>query len=382
MAASLLAGCSGGAGSVLTSGTPNNASSTPNNASNNAAVGIQLSIPQSASTAANQGLRRSQYIGSNVNNVAYSFTPGPIAGTIALSTCAQSGTPTVYTCTIGLPANTYNVTITLENGSTAVGSGTATGIAVSPNTTTPVSINITPINSAPLVAIAAGQPTQFYVDGHAQTIGTNVNELDPAGDIITTFYGPVSNYPTLTLSDANGTTGITLNGGVVTFPTVPSAQTGNAATIAYNGAGVNATSLAVKASDGTTTSPTVTIPYISLANNAAGSAIGFSGLGGGNSILLTVTESASTGGTPSVDTQFTNTTTCSSTDVTFSPAVPLTPNSGTNTVAGGVLTYTLTANDTNWVTTPCTVTVSSVKDPNLKTVVTISAPAGAGIITH
>ncbi len=369
IAASIFAGCSGGAGSGLTSGALTNRDAT------NSTVSLQLDVSrfQQASTRG----RSPQFIGASVNNVAYSFTPGPIAGTIALSTCAQSGTPTVYTCTIGLPANTYNATITLEHGATAVGTGSATGIAISPSTTTPVSININPINAGPAIAIAT-TPTQFYVDGHAQSFTATVNELDPAGNIITTFYGPVSNYPTLTFNGTGGTAGVTLNGGN-TISAAPSAQAGNAAaTVAYNGTSANANSLGVTVSDGTTPSNTITIPYVTLTPSTA--SLQFATTGAGGALTLTMTEAASTGGVATLDTQVKSTTTCSSTDVTIVPAVAFSPTTTTSALTAGAITYTLTANDVTFA--QCSFTTTSVLDPNLTTTVAVKPSGGAGVIVH
>jgi hypothetical protein len=372
IAASIFAGCSGGAGSVPTSASHVD---TPN-----AAVSLRLDASQFEHSSTARNGRSPSFIGTSVTQLAYSFTPGPIAATIALSTCAvQTGPPKVYTCTIGLPANTYAVTLTLENGATPIGTGSATGIAVAPNATTPLSVNINPINSGPTLAVT-GSPSQFYVDGHAQTISTSLNELDPAGNIISTYYGPVSNFPTLTLSDSGGTTGVTLNGGTTTFATVPSTQAGLSASIAYNGSGANATSLGLSVSDGTTPSNTVTIPYISL--GASAGSIQFVSTGAGGALTATFSETSSTGGSPVLDTVYTNTTTCAVADVVISPfvtsslAVP--PLTNQNPTTAGAITYTFTANDVTF--SPCTMTVVSANDPNLSATLTIKPSGGAGVI--
>jgi hypothetical protein len=358
----LVAGCSGGAGSVPTSAQHVDTT--------NAAVSLRLDSSQFGTSSTARSGRSPEFIGASVNTVAYSFTPGPIAGSLTLSTCAQSGTPTVYTCTIGLPANTYNLTVTLKNGATAVGTGTATGIAIAPNATTPVSMTISPINAGPALAIS-GATSQFYVDGQPQTIATTLNELDPAGNVITTFYGPVTNYPTLTLSDSNGTTGVTLNGGTVAFSTPPSTQAGGSASIAYNGVGVNATSLALSVTDGTTSSNTVTIPYIST--SLTGNPVAFATTGAGGAQSFTFAEVASTGGTPTFDTSITSGTTCLPASVTSNPPI----TGGTNALTAGAITYTLTATSITFA--QCTITLTSVKDPNLTTTVTVKPSGGAGV---
>jgi hypothetical protein len=335
----------------------------------NAAVNLRLDSSEFGSSGAARNGRSPEFIGASVTNVAYSFTPGPIAGTIALSTCAQSGTPTVYTCTIGLPANTYNLSVTLEHNTTAVGTGTASGIAVAPNVSTPISLTISPINAGPTLAVS-GATTQFYVDGHAQTISTTLNELDPAGNIITTFYGPVTNYPTLTVTDGGGTTGASI--GTPSYSVVPATQAGSTDSIGYNGTGVNATSLTLSVSDGTNTSNTVTIPYVSATTSAP--SVQFATTGAGGAQTVTFAEAASSGGSASFDTSVTSGTTCSPSDVTFSPTV----TGGTNALTAGALTYTLTASDVTF--TQCAFTLTSVKDPNLTVTVAVKPSGGAGVI--
>jgi hypothetical protein len=335
-------------------------------------------MPQEQMSSSSRNGRSPQYIGAGITSVGYSFTPGPINGSIALSNCAQSGSPTVYTCMVGVPANTYALTVTLNAGATVIGTGSASNVAVAPSTSTPVSINITPVLGGPAIALS-GSPTQFYIDGHAQTVTASMNELDPIGNVITTYYGPVSNFPTLTLTDSGGTTGVTLNAGTTTFSTVPATQHGGiAATIAYSGA-ANTSSLALQVGDGAHNS-SVSIPFLSLTNSAAGNVVPneviFGGIGAGHTVTVTVTESATTGGAATLDTGVTGVTTCSPTDVTFSPSV----TGVTNPMTAGVVNYIATANDSSF--TSCTLTATSNNDSNLSTTVTFLPSGSAQVGIH
>jgi hypothetical protein len=353
MSASLFAGCSGGTSGVLGSGTA---------AAGSAAIRIDAGGLGSLSSS-----RAPQFVGTNVNTVAYVFSPGNITGSVALNTCPALGTPPTYTCTISVPPNVYALTITLKQGAVAVGSGSATGVTVLPSQTTPVAVTVTPVNQGPALSVPAG--SQFYVDGHTQTITSTANELDPVGDVITTYYGPVSNYPTLTFSGTNAT-GVTFNGGN-TITVVPAAQAGGTAPIAYNGSGANASSLVAKLSDGNVaTAVTVTIPYLSLAYSASPVQLTASG-----SQAFTVTENATAGGTATYDTTFNAATTCG-THVTFNPALL----AQFNALTAHALTVNATAVDSG--ITSCTVTLTSAQDTNLSTTVTLLLPSGLGIGVH
>lgn len=351
MSACFLAGCSGGTSGVLGSGTA---------AAGTAAIRIDTGGLGTLSSS-----RTPQYVGTNVDTVAYVFSPGNITGSVALNTCPALGSPATYTCTISVPPNLYtSLTITLKKAAVTVGSGSATNVSVLSSQTTPVSVTVTPVNGSPALSVPAG--SQFYVDGHAQTITATANELDPVGDVITTYYGAVSNYPTLTFSGTNAT-GVTFNGGS-TITAVPSAQTGGTAPIAYNGSGVNASSLTATLSDGNAlTAVSVTIPYITLAASATPVQLTASG-----SQSFTVTENATVGGSVTYDTIFYASTTCGS-HVTFNPALlPL-----YNPLTAHALTVNASAVDSG--ITSCTVTLSSAQDPNLSSTVTLLLPSGLGI---
>jgi hypothetical protein len=379
LAASLLAACSGGAGGVAPSAT------SPNAGGNNGASpqGLALRINAPFSVGSSSSSRRSpDFVGTNVTTIAYTITPGPISGSFASSGpqaytgCTAAGSPVVQTCNITLAPGTYAITVTLKQGAVVVGSGTASGLVVAPGGTTPAPVSITPVNSAPALSITAA-PSQFYVDGQAQNIGLTENELDPASDIITTFYGPVSNYPTLTLTDSGGTANVTLP---VSNPIMaaPSTIGGNTAQmLAYSGVG-NATSLHVSLSDGTSSSA-VTIPYVSIANNASNPMPGnvtFSALGAGGAQTVTVTESTTAAG-GGLDTAFVSSSAvvaCGA-HASFSPALgsdPVTPIGPTASI-----TYTITAVDAAIGT--CELDVASTQDPNLKTAITINFPGTIGV---
>jgi hypothetical protein len=380
LAATFLAACSGGAGSV--------SPSTPGN--NNAiTTGSAIRIIAPINMGPSSSNRRSpDYIGTNVNTIAYSFTPGPITGQFTgsggvFTGCTASGMPVVQTCNVALAPGTYALTVTLKNGATVVGSGTAAGIVINSGAVTGAPVNIQPIASGPSLSIPSGA-TQFYNDGHAQTITMTGNELDPAGDIITTYYGPVAALPAYTYTltgGASATTGITAPANIA-VNTPPTIQAGyNAESLMYTGTAGNTTSLGVTLSDGTSTS-SVTVPYVSLSNNAANPSannITFSatGVGGAQTFTVTETTSAASGG---LDTTVTSTspTPCGA-HATFTPALAAT---NPLNIAGpsGTITYSVVAVDA--LISTCTVKVASNQDPNLATTVTINFPGTAGVGVH
>jgi hypothetical protein len=242
-----------------------------------------------------------------------------------------------------------------------------------------VAIQVDAVLSGPSLAVTGGQATQFYVDTHAQTINLTANEIDPKGDIIDAFYGPVNNWENLSFTPTNGTNGITPPATIMSAPNNGGLGTTNAG-VAYDGSSVNAQSLLMTVADTFPHSAAVTIPFISLANNAAGNTINVQSLGangctGPASCTVTVTESASTGGTPTLDPKFSSSSNCAS-HVTFTPTLGL-AGSGNATTAGAV-TYTIVANDVYSGVGTCTLTVASQQDANLSTAVTINFPGIAG----
>jgi hypothetical protein len=379
LAATLLAACSGGgAGSVSpSSNAPANPCANTSCASFTVNTGIDLGSQSSS--------RRSpDYVGTNVNTIAYTFNPGAISGSFTSVTpgvftgCVASGF--TQTCNVALAPGTYSLTVTLKQGATTVGSGTNPSVVITSGNVTAAPIQVQPVASAPALSIP-GSPKQFYQDGQMQSISLTANELDPASDIITTYYGPVAAYPALTFTHTGSATNVTFPANI-TVNTPPSAQGGyTGEMLTYTGSGANPTSLVTTLSDGVSTS-SVTVPYVSLANNAANPSAGqitFSTTGASGNQTFTVTESttAASGG---LDTNLTSSSPNCGAHVIVSPTL------GTNalTVAGpsGTVTYTVTAVDTALMT--CTINVASVQDTNLTTAVTVNFPgtAGVGVSSH
>ena len=251
-----------------------------------------------------------------------------------------------------------------------LGTGTASNIVVASGATTAVSVNVNPVNSAPTLALAAGTQ-QFYLDGTSQTLTANVNERDPANDIISTAFGPVGNWSTLTPAGTGGTAGVTL---FAPLAAAPSAATGGTGTITYNGTSANVSSLSVKVSDGTTTSSAISIPFVTLTNNAPNATVTFQTLGVPGQLTITFTEATTSAGSPGLDTQFSNTSSCNG-------AASFTPGS----VSNGAITYTIVANNNGpSLATPgqCTMTVASLNDSNLKSQITIFLGGAVAVSIH
>ena len=381
LAVSLLAGCSGGSGGTSSALAPATLGSVQ--------VPITSTMLQSAiSNAVN---RSPKFVGAAINAVHYVFAGGTTpTGDLGLPSagCPANGNPPTYLCTISLPPFAYtSLTLTLENCATpptttcvSVGTGASGAVTVTPGNTTPVTITVAPTLpnvASPVLSVTGGQATQFYADGTPQTVDLTANSVDPKGDIIDAFYGAVSNWLPLTFSLTGGFTGAGAPATIAAVPTNGGLGTTTSA-VTYNGIGVNASSLGVNVTDGTHTA-TVTLPYISLANNAAASTIAISSVGAngcsGAACTVVVTESASTGGTPALDAKFSSSTTCG-THATFTPTLG-TGGSGNNTTAGAV-TYTIVANDIYSGTGTCTLTVKSQADPLLLTTITINFPGQAG----
>jgi hypothetical protein len=377
VAASLLAGCSGGSSSVLTPAGP--AATTPQSIVN---VALDTSLLRSAQNSSRRG---AQFVGASVNDIHYAFTggsapfgdvtinpaapcPGPAGPNVTCS--GNAGTGVTYTASIAAPPGTYGLTLTLKNGSTALGSGSyinalsapVNTFTISSGTTLPIAISIVPILAGPALAIENGQATDFFMEGHTQSIAMSANELDPVGNIISTYYGPVTDWQTLTLSltPLSGTNGVSFIGGSSTILAPPSAPTGSTVVVQYNGTSANTSNLVVGLTDGTNAPVSVSIPYVSMSTTAPGNALTFSS----GSINTTVTETATSGSIP--DTSFVGSTTCSPSNVTVtSGGQPL----GLNGIVAGVGSYTV-----QYVagTGSCSFTVSSFADSNLKEVITVN----------
>jgi hypothetical protein len=375
LAASLLAACSGGAGSVA----PVTGNTAPTGGGG-VSQGVAIRIGGVGLTSSSSTRRSPKFIGTNVTGIAYTFTPGPISGTFTGSGgvfpgCMETvGPPVVETCNVNLAPGTYAVAITLLNGVTTVGTGNVGGIVITSGAVTPATVNVNPVNSGPALSIPSGQ-TVFYNDGQMQTINLTANELDPVNDIISIYYGPVSNYPTLSFTDSGGTTNVTLPGSIMAAPVTQGGNVNQAMT--YTGAGNAATSLTVTLSDAVNTSQVV-VPFISLANNANNPSAGnltFGALGAGGAQTVTVTESTS-GASGSLDTHLTSSSgvfPCGG-HATFSPTL----GSNVTSVSGSTATVTYTVTAVDSVLPSCELDVASPNDANLKTPITLNFPGTLG----
>lgn len=368
IAASLLAGCSGGSSGVLATGAP--AASTPQSA---ASFSFDASRFTPSSLKNNQ--RGSQYVPADntISGLQYAFVGGTNpSGTLqlALPDCtasSNSGSGIIYTCTIPLPPATYGgLTLTLKAGTTTLGTGLYSGapfIITAGNLTAIGAIAINPTLHGPGLSIITGQRTAFYMENSSQSIALAANELDPDGNIITTFYGPVANWLPLTATLGGGTTGVFFYGGVSTIPVVPTAQTGSTITVAYpfSGLPANGTSLTVTLTDNVNTNATVTIPFVSFSTTAPGNAINVSS----TNANFSVTETATSGSVP--DANFVSSSNCLG-NITVVPGLGLNAISfGANT---GQVGYTVT--HAGVASGTCTLTVKSENDSLLLENITVT----------
>ncbi len=362
MAAAVLAGCSGGSSGVLTAP----AAAAPQSL-------LKVSLDTGALAAAFHR-RGAQFVGTSVNDIHYAFSGGTNPfGDIALSSCASTvngGSGITYTCTIAAPPGVYGLTLTLKNGATSLGSGTyANAMSVPVNTftvvagsTLPIAIPIVPILAGPALSIENGQQTDFFVDGHLQSIALAANELDPVGNIISTYYGPVSDWQTLTLTSSGGTAGVTFVGGNTTILAPPSQPSGNTTVIQYDGSSSNLMNLGLSISDGSNPTTSISVPYVSISTPSNTLTVT------GGSVNTSVTESITSGTVP--DTSFVGSTNCSAANVTItSGGNPLALNAIVVGGMTGVGNYTV-----HYVggTGSCTLNVSSFSDSHLAEAITIN----------
>ena len=167
MAATLLAGCSGGSSSVLTTGSSASNQSAPQ--------GVSIRLDSDLLQPAASNRRGAQFVGASVNDIHYAFTGGAAPfGDIALSSCGQSangGSGITYTCTIAALPGVYGLNLTLKNNSTVLGSGSYVNalsvpvntFTVTAGTTLPIAIPITPVLAGPTLSIENGQATSFFM---------------------------------------------------------------------------------------------------------------------------------------------------------------------------------------------------------------------------
>jgi hypothetical protein len=365
MAATLLAGCSGGSSSV----TPG--ASTPNSAPQSF---IHVALDTGALETALKSRRGAEFVGASVNDIHYAFSGGTAPfGDIPLSSCASSangGSGITYTCTIAALPGVYGLTLTLKNGATVLGSGTYTNamsvpvntFTVTAGSTLPIAIPITPVLAGPAISIENGQATDFFMEGHVQSIALAANELDPVGNIISTYYGPVPNWLTLTLSANGGNAGVTFVGGNTTILAPPSQPSGNTTVIQYDGVSANVASLSLGITDGVNSASTITVPYVSMSTPSNTMTVT------AGSANTTVTETISSGTVPDAD--FVGSTTCLASNVTItSGGLPLALNPITVSGTTGVGHYTITYVGG---TGSCTLNVASQADSHLAEAITIN----------
>jgi hypothetical protein len=406
LAATLLAACSGGAGSVSPStGSSNN---TP-------AQGVQLVFNMPFNPSATSLGRTAQFIGTGVTSLGYSFTgpasvsnsfpyvPGVGGNSGTFTGCTGGGSlvfPATYTCVVPLPpGNNYSLALALVESGITIGTGAsaATFNVASGPPATPVGITINPINSNVKLGVAAGSQTEFYNDGSStvQTVTLQANEVDPAGDIITGYYGPTVApyvYPTLTFTPGGSTAGI-LPAPPGPLNALPGAglQNGNQVAITYGDTpannAANTTSLTYTITDNDATphtSPVVSIPFVTLSNNSNNPAPGqltLTSTGVGGEAIVTATEqtTAPSGG---LDPSLTSTTTCSP-DATITASSATTAVPGTNQLTGAgpaaSVTYTVVANDAAVATCTLTLTSSTLDAAHMKNIITINFPGSASV---
>jgi hypothetical protein len=362
--AAMLAACSGGSSGVLT--TPA-APSAPQSL-------VRVSLDTSALQTAMNHRRGAQFVGASVNDIHYAFSGGTAPfGDIPLSSCASSvngGSGITYTCTIAALPGVYGLTLTLKNGATVLGSGTyinamsapVNTFTVTAGTTLPIAIAITPVLAGPTLSIENGQATDFFIEGHVQSIAIAANELDPVGNIISTYYGPVPNWLTLTLSATGGNAGVTFVGGNTTILAPPSQPSGNTTVIQYDGVSANLASLNLGISDGVNSATGIVVPFVSMSTPSNTMTVT------SGSANTTVTESITSGTVP--DANFVGSTTCSAANVLITSsgnalALNAVTVSGTTGVGHYTVAYASGAGS-------CNFTIASQADSHLSEVITVN----------
>jgi hypothetical protein len=417
MVASLLAGCSGGA----STGASGPLSSTvPSAFTHTGAMSLSFTVPSSLQ---NSARRSAKFIGAGVNDIHFVFTPTGLtptspnnAGDIPLDltssqvsvnpnysgdTCTNTGNAGLgisEVCTIAQLPGTYNVAFTLQyctnplatpnpTGCIAVGTGVPPGgpFTLTGGASTPASVQISPIltgNAAgPSLSVLGGGVPVFYEDGSVNVSTVLANELDPAGNVITTWDGPVSNWPTLSFASSTaGLPGVTLPNPIAQAPT---AQNGTLVAIQYQYNGTPpAQDLILRLSDGMNTTATLDYQFVGLNLTGTTNVTGGPGFGIGASgtpynlpanpgtATLTFTETTTTPTlTNALDANFDSFTSCPR--VTGTPTIgiehPATPGAQSEAI-----TFTLAAPASGSAET-CFVAVQSYIDPVLTAYVWVRA---------
>jgi hypothetical protein len=302
MVASLLAGCSGGA-STGASGALGS-STIPSGFTHTGALSLSFTVP---TTLQNSARRQAKFIGAGVNDIHFVFTPTgatppssnntgdiplnlsssppqqSVNGNYSGDTCTNTGNTgngISEVCTIAQLPGTYNVAFTLQyctnatatpspTGCIAVGTGVPPGgpFTLTGGASTPASVQISPIltgNAAgPALSVLGGGIPVFYEDGAVNVSTVLANELDPAGNIITTWDGPVSNWVTLSFAGSTpGLPGVTLPNPIVQAPT---AQNGTLVAIQYQYNGTPpAQDLILQLADGMNTPATIDYQFVGM----------------------------------------------------------------------------------------------------------------------
>jgi hypothetical protein len=356
VAATLLAACSGGSNSVLTTGA--NAASTPQSL-----VSVSLDTSRLTTSQVRNGRRGAQFVGAldvASGNLNFAFTGGANpTGTIPLSGCAPSGNTgmgVTYTCTIVAAAATYSgLTLSLSQGSTTVANGSYVGAPftlVSGPPPAAITVVMAPVLAGPALSIINGQAIAWYMENHIQSISLAANEVDPIGNVITTYYGPVSNWLPLTLTLGGSSAGVTFVGGATTIPAAPSAAAGSTEVIEFNGTSSNLSTMTLTLSDNVNPNATVSVPYVSMTTT-----LGAINVTGGN-VNVTVTEMTTSGTVP--DANFVSSSNCGA-NIAVLPGLGL--NAITASGTTGAVTYSV--QHSGGASGSCTLTVASYNDSNL-----------------
>jgi hypothetical protein len=421
MVASLLAGCSGGA-STGASGSAGSAI-VPSAFTHTGALSLSFTVPTTIQSSVR---RKAQFIGAGVNDVHFVFTPTgmtatspnntgdiplnlsssppqqSVNGNYSGDTCTNTGNTGLgisEVCTIAQLPGTYNVSFTLQyctnptatpspTGCIAVGTGTPPGgpFTLTGGQSTSVAVQISPIltgNAAgPSLSVLGGGTPVFYEDGNVNVSTVLANELDPAGNIITTWDGPVSNWVTLSFAGSTpGLPGVTLPNQIAQAPT---AQNGTIVALQYQYNGTAPTQdLILQLSDGMNPSATLDYQFVGMTlSNITGATGGpGSGLAAGMSTpyilpanpgtaTLTFKETTTSPTlTNALDMNFDSFTSCAT--VTGSPTIGI-EHAATPGVQSASISFTLSTPASGSPET-CFVAVQSYIDPVLTTYVWVRA---------
>lgn len=463
MMASLLAGCSGGAAKVAgSSAIPSAPSSGTTASSQMAALSVSFVVAQpQATTQSNK--RQVKYISPAINDVHYTALEqgvGVNATTdLPLSTCVpttSNGSGTTETCNIYLAPGSYTIQLNLDDCTTPApqNSGTASGCTLVAMTATSgtvgpiasggppgtVALQAEPVTgggsgSGPVLSLVSGSPKMLFIDQTTNVVSIYANELDPVGNVISTYYGPMctvgtgpdcganDGWPTLTLAStgaAGSANGVAVNqASPSNFPFIlgapPSGQLGSIELIEFNGTSNNTSDLVLTLTDqfgnsapmGSTN--TLDFPYITLSGTANGTPLATTTAGGygtsGNPVHLgstagtltivatekTTNDNPGYGVPDAADSEtgylnglgFVTYSTCASSVISSYVAdsggagsgIGLYPIQPENPTTSSGLTYTLTTTgSTSGEPNPCEYVIQSQADPDLSMMIYLASP--------